>query len=129
MTAPTLSAINEWRVEHDLLPITGWQAFIAYIVASYSVEMSDTSSLIPPPNGSPITDVFGGVTGFREAGRPVMEAGGMEEEEFIQHLQDGFIQRIDGDEGTPIYLTDLTDGFATGLYVLFVTLLKRAAEQ
>ena len=123
---PTLSSINEWRTENDLSPITGWQAFVAYLVASYSVEMIDTSSLIPPPNGSPITDVFGGVAAFREAGRPVMEVGGMEEEEFMQLLQDRFIQRI---EGTPPSLTDLTDGFATGLYVLFVALLKRAAEQ
>jgi hypothetical protein len=120
---PTLSSINECRDERGLAPITGWQAFIAYMVASYTVEMTDTTSLIPP-DGSPITDVFGGVAAFREAGRPVVEVGGMEEEEFVQNLQDSFIQRIEG----PPSLTDLTDGFATGLYVLFVALLKRAEQ-
>ena len=119
---PTLSSINECREERGLAPITGWQAFIAYMTASYTV-MTDTSSLIPP-DGSPITDVFGGVAAFREAGRPVVEVGGMDEVDFIKHLQESFIERIEG----PPSLTDLTDGFATGLYVLFVTLLKRGEQ-
>ena len=117
---PTLASINECREERGLAPITGWQAFIAYIVASFTVE----KAAVIPPDGSPITDVFGGVAAFREAGRPVVEAGGMDEVNFIKHLEESFIQRIEG----PPSLTDLTDGFATGLYVLFVTLLKRAEQ-
>ena len=121
---PTLSSINDCREGRGLAPITGWQAFVAYMVASYTVEMTDVSSLIPPPDGSPITDVFGGVTAFREAGRAVVQEGGMQDEEFVKHLQGSFIERIDG----PPSLTELCDGFATGLYVLFVALLKRAEQ-
>ena len=125
---PTLSSINEWRTKRDLQPITERQAFIAYIVASYTVDLRDASSLIPS-EGSPIPNVFGGLDAFREAGRAVIAVGGMEEVDFVAGLENSFIQRINVGARRPPSLTDLTeDGFATGLYVLFVTLLKRAEQ-
>lgn len=113
----THTHINECREARGLAPITGWQAFIAYIVASYTV---DTTSLIP---GSPITDVFGGDEAFREACRAVVHFGDFADRDFVAGLESSFIERIDIGPPSPTDLTD--DGFATGLYVLFLALLNR----
>ena len=123
---PTLSSINECRTERGLAPIADWQCFIAYSVACYTIHMSDPdsdSSLIP--SNASIFDVFGGDEAFREACRAVMHFGDFADRDFVAGLESSFIERIDIDIGPPSP-TDLTDdGFATGLYVLFLTLLKR----
>jgi len=119
---PTLADINtvlEARGQH---PIKIWQAFLAYLVACYT---SNIESLIPRED---ILAVFGGDKTFDDA-MAVCLAGPdgdmMSDPGFVRHLQEKFFEYLGRDKKVPCVVNQV-DGFATGLYVLFTTLLMRS---
>jgi len=117
---PTLSSINENRASRGLMPIATWQAFVAFLVATYTVDFL-------PDDASPIHDVFGGPQEFVQAAHVIASVKGMEDDSFVEHLQNRFTHGIGGSVPEITELTE--DGFATGLYVMFVALLKRTEGQ